>query len=424
MTPINKTLVTLLFLLPLVSLDIEAQTSWQKYSDNPVLHGSGSYGIYGDFDQYEALHPFVIEENGYYRMWYVGVSNSYSVGEAISPDGIFWYTLRGNPRLTPGPSGSFDASGIRKISVVRDHDGYKMYYYSPVNGVNKIGMAYSPDGHSWTKHPGNPVLEPGSQGSWDDAGVWAPMVLYENNGYKMWYQGTDGTVPEIGFASVGYATSSDGIHWTKHENNPVVSHGSAGEFDYYTAGEPFVLHLHGRYHMFYTSTDASIKNKIGYAFSRNGITWTKFRGNPVLTSGPSSWDGQGVAAASVIFKDNEFKMFYVGWGGGRAIGLATAERNMIIKEPGTFFETQRLLETYPNPFNPTTTVHYKVTKPGQVRINIYDILGREVETLINETKAIGDYSIEWNAQIFASGKYFCRMINDDITEVRELTLLK
>ena len=418
---IGSSIILLLF-----TAMMAAQTEWEKYSENPVLRGSQSYGILGDFDQNEALHPFIIEENGYYRMWYVGARNNYSVGAAISTDAIHWYVLRGNPLLAPGPPGSFDAAGIKKICVVHDKREYKMYYYTTAGGVNKIGLATSPDGYTWTKYGGNPVLDAGPSGTWDGAGVWAPTVVVQNKSYKMWYQGYDGAIPEIGYASIGHATSSDGIHWTKYPGNPVLQHGGPGDFDYYTSGEPFVLQALGRYHLFYTSTSGSIQNKIGYAVSRDGISWTKSRNNPVLTAGPSSWDGQGVAAVSVIATNRELKMFYVGWGGPRAIGLATADWDVAIEaDPSQegLLETG-LLHAYPNPFNPSTTIRFVVPSEGLVKIVVYDLLGREVATLVNEFKARGDYSITWNPENGASGTYFCRLIVGASTEVRKLLLMK
>lgn len=81
-------------------------------------------------------------------------------------------------------------------------------------------------------------------------------------------------------------------------------------------------------------------------------------------------------------------------------------------------------QNYPNPFNPVTKVKYSVPKQSFVLIKIYDILGREVKTLVNEMKSAGNYEIEFNASHFASGVYFYRMESGEFTDVKKLVLLK
>jgi len=71
---------------------------------------------------------------------------------------------------------------------------------------------------TWYKYPGNPVFQPGKSGEWDEAKI-AHAVLFENGQYHMWYKGWSDYVP--GFVGVGYAFSPDGIHWQKHEANPL-----------------------------------------------------------------------------------------------------------------------------------------------------------------------------------------------------------
>jgi hypothetical protein len=78
----------------------------------------------------------------------------------------------------------------------------------------------------------------------------------------------------------------------------------------------------------------------------------------------------------------------------------------------------------PNPFNPMTRITYSVSQTQLVRLNIYDVKGRLVETLVNEIKAAGDYVVDWNARGLSSGVYFYRMTTGTETIVRRATLLK
>ncbi|MDR3626792.1 MAG: T9SS type A sorting domain-containing protein [Ignavibacteriaceae bacterium] len=84
----------------------------------------------------------------------------------------------------------------------------------------------------------------------------------------------------------------------------------------------------------------------------------------------------------------------------------------------------RLDQNYPNPFNPATIVRYSVPKTGMVTIKVYNILGKQVATLVNESKAAGNYQVQFNAGKLASGVYFYRMESGSYVETKKLLLLK
>jgi hypothetical protein len=81
-------------------------------------------------------------------------------------------------------------------------------------------------------------------------------------------------------------------------------------------------------------------------------------------------------------------------------------------------------QNYPNPFNPSTTISFSIPAVSQVRLVVYDILGREVKTLLDEKKEAGSYRVTFNAQNFASGIYFCRIEAGAEFKVRKMMLLK
>jgi hypothetical protein len=82
------------------------------------------------------------------------------------------------------------------------------------------------------------------------------------------------------------------------------------------------------------------------------------------------------------------------------------------------------LFNYPNPFNPTTTIRYDVKTTGFVSLKVFDVLGREVATLVNGTVAAGSYSTVWNAGELPSGVYLCRMDATNFTQTKKLMMLK
>lgn len=81
-------------------------------------------------------------------------------------------------------------------------------------------------------------------------------------------------------------------------------------------------------------------------------------------------------------------------------------------------------QNYPNPFNPSTKIEYSIPYSENVLIKVYDVLGREVETLLNEYKNAGTYEIEFNATELTSGLYFYKIISGNKTETRKMMLVR
>jgi hypothetical protein len=85
----------------------------------------------------------------------------------------------------------------------------------------------------------------------------------------------------------------------------------------------------------------------------------------------------------------------------------------------------KLYQNYPNPFNPGTKIKYQIPKTGYISLVIYDILGRKIETLIDQKLNPGTYEIEWNASKFSSGVYFYQLVADEnIIDTKKLVVLK
>jgi hypothetical protein len=83
-----------------------------------------------------------------------------------------------------------------------------------------------------------------------------------------------------------------------------------------------------------------------------------------------------------------------------------------------------LLQNYPNPFNPTTTIEYQLPEDGHVRLGVFDILGREVASLVNQPEQAGTYMIPFDAGRLASGVYFYRIEAGLLTSVKKMLVLK
>jgi hypothetical protein len=81
-------------------------------------------------------------------------------------------------------------------------------------------------------------------------------------------------------------------------------------------------------------------------------------------------------------------------------------------------------QNYPNPFNPITNVKFSIINAGDVKIVVYDLMGREMQTLVNEKLKPGKYEVMFDGSMLASGVYFYRMIANNYSETKKLIILK
>jgi len=87
-------------------------------------------------------------------------------------------------------------------------------------------------------------------------------------------------------------------------------------------------------------------------------------------------------------------------------------------------ESNSLSQNFPNPFNPTTTIYYGIQEPGNVTVKIFNTLGQEIVTLVNERKEVGYHYVEWNAANLPSGVYFYKIQSGHFAESKKMMLTK
>ena len=102
-------------------------------------------------------------------------------------------------------------------------------------------------------------------------------------------------------------------------------------------------------------------------------------------------------------------------------GVSFVEEDEILSEIPSNYE---LSQNYPNPFNPTTTISYSIPKTSFIKLSIFDILGQEIETLVDEQKYVGTYEITWYAEKLSGGIYFYRLQAGDFVETKKMVLLR
>jgi predicted GH43/DUF377 family glycosyl hydrolase len=351
-------------------------------------------------------------------MWFTAAVNFVSlnnnIGFAVSDDGVSW-SMHTSAVLSPS-AGKWDSYTVEFPCVIRENGIYKMYYAGNSGGdfLYKIGVATSSDGINWTKDTlHNPVLVPGTE-IWEKDGIHGVCVIPAEEGYKMWYEGFN---LSPFFVGMGYATSVDGISWQKDTlNNPLFSLGALGEWDDGGIHMPNVIFIDSKYYMYYGGMKPDWSNRqIGLATSSYGNKeWIKYSQNPVISPSPGMWDSELCEEGRVLLVGDTLYMWYAasGYPGGIhlwQIGLAKSLNPVSVKQETIQPIRFSLEQNFPNPFNPSTKIKYSVLQTSQVQIKVFDILGTEIETLVNEEKAVGTYELNWNAPDLPSGVYFYQL---------------
>ncbi|KXK52409.1 MAG: Two component regulator propeller domain-containing protein [Chlorobi bacterium OLB5] len=116
-----------------------------------------------------------------------------------------------------------------------------------------------------------------------------------------------------------------------------------------------------------------------------------------------------------------------GWAvGSQGLILKTTNGGLtfINSTGGNIPDNYSLSQNYPNPFNPVTNIKFDIPKSGLVKITVYDLLGREVTSLVNQQMQPGSYSVDWDASNYPSGVYFYRIETETFTDSKKMILLK
>jgi len=200
---------------------------WTKYPGNPVMTRTE------DWETRCICEPSVISEDGILKMWYMGCRavSGYdaSLGYATSKDGFTWEKHPDNPIL------SDPQDAVIRTTVIKHEDIYYLFasddQFAGAAGV--INRWTSTDGLHWDNKV--TVLRPTE--SWEGPLFNTAVIVDDDGTWQMLYA--------AGRDSIGYAYSSDGVHWTKYSGNPVIGHG-------FICDDPFMKKIGDRYFMWYS----------------------------------------------------------------------------------------------------------------------------------------------------------------------------
>lgn len=195
--------------------------SWRSVQSDPVLTSRQIPYVEMGAD----VSSVYVTDDGVWVMYFHTLDSPSVIGRATAPEPTGPWTADPEPVLEPGGEGAWDARGIVWPSVVKTDEGLVMYYGGTHAFTSQIGRATSEDGITWTKyddpetteaplHESDPVLLPG--GEWDGGDVNRPEARLTPEGWVMLFVGND-------LNARGLAFSDDGINWTTHPDNPVVT---------------------------------------------------------------------------------------------------------------------------------------------------------------------------------------------------------
>ena len=272
----------------------------------------------------------VLHDGEKFRMW-LSWRPRKSVAVSESADGIHW----SEPQvvLAPNPSSGWEDE-INRPVVVRRGATYHMWYtgqtWRPTLpsegrtvGRSAIGYAVSSDGLHWVRKSAEPVLSP--QATWEKVALMCPHVLWseKDKTFRMWYSGGDQYEPN----AVGYATSEDGIHWIKNGNNPVFRPDPRYEWEQQRVAGVQIIEQDGWFYALYIGYRDIDHAQIGVARSRDGLTrWERCPDNPIIRSVGNGFDADACYKPYAVFAGGKWMLWYNGRNMHlEQIGLATRD---------------------------------------------------------------------------------------------------
>ena len=204
---------------------------------------------------------------------------------------------------------------LNRSCTVRKDGVWHMWYTGQANGGSKIGYATSKDGVRFTRVRREPVMVP--ERDYEKLSVMNPYVRWDakRSVWRMWYAAGETYEPNV----LCYAESKDGLNWTKWDRNPMFAHGEGIVWDRDRVGACEVHPLpDGRWAMFYIGYSDIDTARIGCAISPDGVTgWKRLAQNPIVAPDLGTWNGSACYKPSVVRdeRNNRWLLWYNGRNG-------------------------------------------------------------------------------------------------------------
>ncbi len=391
---------------------------------DPVFQASGGN---------HAMHPTVVKDDGVFKMWYSTWAGAHGrrLGYATSPDGATWEDLGLVESLAPG--GDWEGVQLFNSTVVHDGSGYHMWYVAGPPGApgygHSIGYASSSDGRVWDKHT-EPVITTAQVAPWAAIELQGPEVVKDGDTFFMWYTGH----LQDGVQAIGYAESENGIDWSHPLDTPVLeANQNPDAWDQYDVWGPAVVKTSAGYAMWYSGRNNL--PGIGYATSlspapppsieglESSVTAAVENGSVTRGNGRSllakleaaanqSDRGNARAATNQLgaFINQVSALMASGRlpadvgaqlvDDARNVSATLASARRVFGAPGDLERTRSntLEQNHSNPFNPSTTIEYRLSTASMARLTIYNLVGQRVRTLSDGYQPQGIHRVVWDGQ--------------------------
>ena len=154
-------------------------------------------------------------------------------------------------------------------------------------------------------------------------------------------------------------------------------------------------------------------------------------GEPLYDGTQSTWVKESIDLNEYLDEEINLRFLLISDGSYNKDGFYVDDINLIVLEPPTDVKSvatkitnHSLFQNYPNPFNSNTTIKYLIPKLSYVTLKVYDVLGNEIATLVNEEKTVGNYQVDFDASSLSSGIYFYKLQADSFVETKKMILLE
>jgi photosystem II stability/assembly factor-like uncharacterized protein len=303
---------------------------------------------------------------------------------------------------------------IDGVWFFNDGTGYAMGDPPSAAAGNYVVLKSTDFGQTWT-HTTTEPPNAANEAGWNNS-FWctdASHIWFGSNQSRVW-RSVDGGATWASGASG--STNSYAVSF-KDANNGLVGHSggiirisSNGGATWATASSPTASDIQGLSFLSGTNSAWINAGAVPYRTTNNG----------------SSWSAQTVYPISGTLYHSSFADTSNGWAvtsNGEVLHYRPAGSTAV--EQDQLVPTDYALEqNYPNPFNPSTVIGYRIQERGFVSLKVFDVLGREVATLVKEVKQPGTYSVQWDASGEASGVYFYRIQAGDFVATEKLLFLR
>ncbi|HSW53719.1 MAG TPA: YCF48-related protein [Ignavibacteriaceae bacterium] len=340
-------------------------------------------------------------------------------------------------------------SSSSNINDIKLFDNLTIFACGQSNSYQGFILKSTDGGQNWTPqtlssaYSINGLSLPGSEGIYAYS---SELVLKSTNMGQSWYAVYQPSYPnfrdmefitsDIGFVVGGYypssiyKTTNGGTSWSSYtiaSNSEVIAISfptqnvgyACGWSNIYKTIDGGMSWTQLNISNVYSLTDIVFNDELnGWIIGNNGIYRT--------TNGGQSWT---LEFSKSEYSVNTFalKPLESLWAAGEGCKIIRYNGDLTtsVSDQNSSLPTQfALLQNYPNPFNPITKIRYDIPTASQVTLKIYDVLGEEVITLVNEFAQPGRYTVDWNAGSFASGVYLYTIQASDFIQTKKMILLK